>query len=88
VFRRFTIETAIAAGVLYGLPFAARAARLEFQRLDHQTMNAARISGASEWRVFWRIALPLTCRPLAAAAVMLFARLGTECALALWIAQL
>ncbi|HKE24158.1 MAG TPA: ABC transporter permease subunit [Bryobacteraceae bacterium] len=87
LFHRFAVGAAIAAGILSGLPFVARAARLEFQRLDRQTLNAARISGASEWRVFWRIALPLAGRPLAAAAAIVFARLGTECALTLWIAQ-
>lgn len=87
LFRRFATGVAIAAGVIYGLPFVARAARLEFQRLDCQTLNAARISGASEWRVFWCIALPLGGRSLAAAAALLFARLTTECALTLWIAR-
>jgi molybdate transport system permease protein len=83
----FSVPASLAAGVISGLPFAARSARLEFQRLDRQTLNAARIAGASEWRVFWRIALPLTRGPLAVATAILFARLGTECALTLWIAR-
>jgi molybdate transport system permease protein len=87
LFGHFAVMAAIAAGVVYGLPFVARSARLEFERLDRQTLNAARIVGASEWRVFWRIALPLTLRPLVAATAVLFARLGTECALTLWISR-
>jgi ABC-type molybdate transport system permease subunit len=88
LFRPFTEAVAIGAAILYGLPFLARAARLEFQRLDRQTLNAARSVGASEWRVFWRIALPLTVRPLAAAAALIFLRIGAEYAATLWIARI
>jgi molybdate transport system permease protein len=87
LFRPFTAAVAIGAATFYGLPFLALAACLVFQSLDGATLNAARIAGASEWRVFWRIALPLALRPLLAAAAIIFARIGTEYAATLWIAQ-
>jgi len=88
LFQPFTLTVAVAAGVIYGLPFLARAARLEFERLDPRTLNAARIAGASEWRVFWRIALPLASRPLLCATATVFALAGGQYAATLWIAQI
>jgi len=87
LFRAFTEPVAVAAAALYGLPFLARAARLALQSVQRRYLDAARIVGASEWRVFWRIALPLAIRPVLAATAIVFARIGTECAATLWIAQ-
>lgn len=43
-----------------------------FQTLPQETEDAARIDGASEWTVFWRIALPLARPALATLALFSF----------------
>jgi molybdate transport system permease protein len=85
--RVFTEPVAVAAAVLWGLPFLARSARMAVQAVDRDYLDAGRMAGASEWRVFWLIALPLATRPVLAATAMVFARIGTEYAVTLWIAQ-
>jgi molybdate transport system permease protein len=85
--RVFTEPIAVAAAVLWGLPFLARSARRALEAVDPDYLDAGRMAGASEWRVFRLIALPLAIRPVLGAAVLLFARVGTEYALTLWIAQ-
>ncbi len=86
LFPRFPWPAAAAAGVLYASPFLLRSARNAFDSVDPGCVNAARGLGASEWRVFWRIVLPLASRPLIAAAAIVFARVASEFALTLWIA--
>jgi molybdate transport system permease protein len=42
--------------------------------VDRACERAGRSLGASEWRIFWRVSLPLARRPIAAAAALAFAR--------------
>jgi molybdate transport system permease protein len=42
--------------------------------VDRSYEKAARTLGASEWRVFWRVTLPLARRSVIAATVLAFAR--------------
>ncbi|GGJ57662.1 carbohydrate ABC transporter permease [Deinococcus roseus] len=46
--------------------------RQTFQGVHNDLLNAARIDGASEFRVFWQIALPVVRPSLAALAILLF----------------
>lgn len=46
--------------------------RQSFQSVHNDLLNAARIDGASEWRVYWQIALPVVRPALAALAILLF----------------
>ena len=70
----FTWQAAVIAACLHATPLLVRAARAAFQSVDHTLENAARSLGAGEWRVFWRVTLPLAKRSIAAAAVFAFAR--------------
>ena len=70
----FTWQAAVIAACLHATPLLVRAARAAFQSVDHTLENAARSLGAGEWRVFWRVTLPLARRSIAAAAVFAFAR--------------
>jgi len=85
--RPFTAAVAVAAAAAHWIPALARSARLAFQSLDPDVVNAARIAGGSEWRVFWRIALPLSSRPLLLAAAWGFVLVASEYAATLWIAR-
>ncbi|PNY83045.1 carbohydrate ABC transporter permease [Deinococcus koreensis] len=46
--------------------------RQAFQTVPTDLLNAARIDGANEWRIFWQIALPIVRPALAALAILLF----------------
>ena len=77
----------VAAGVVSAMPLLVRASRTAFASLDPNHGKAARSLGASDWRVFWRIELPLALRPILTAIALAFARLLGEFAVAFWIAD-
>ena len=77
----------VAAGVLSAMPLVIRASRTAFASLDPNLAKAARSLGASGWRVFLRIELPLELRTILAAIALAFARVLTELAAAFWIAE-
>ena len=60
------------------------AARAAFASLDPNLGNAARSLGASGWRVFWRMELPLVLRPILAATALAFGRALAESLAAFW----
>jgi molybdate transport system permease protein len=64
---------AIAAGVM-ALPLSVRAIRLSIEAVDRRLEGAARTLGASPWRVFRTITLPLSLPGVLAGAVLGFAR--------------
>jgi molybdate transport system permease protein len=67
-----------AAGIFAALPFIALGARAPLHTLDLAYGNAARSLGSGEWRIFWRVMLPLAWRPVLAAAAVAFARVLAE----------
>ena len=77
----------VAAGVVSAMPLVIRASRTAFASLDPNLAKAARSLGASGWRVFLRIELPLALRPILAAIALAFARVLAELAAAFWIAD-
>ena len=85
--QAFTWRAAVLAAVAGSFPALARTSRATFEALDRACQNSARSLGASEWRVFWRIALPLGWRPILAAAAVAFARVLTEFAAVLIVAR-
>lgn len=67
---------------LSGLPFVALLSARRFRDIDRAFGNAARACGAGEWRVFWRLLLPLGWKTAGLAAALAFARIAAECAIA------
>ncbi|HLK49118.1 MAG TPA: ABC transporter permease subunit [Bryobacteraceae bacterium] len=67
-----------AAGVLAATPMVVRAGRMALASLDCIYGNIGRSLGKSDWRVFWRLELPLVWRSLAGAAVVAFVRILGE----------
>jgi len=55
------------------LPFMTLLLMTVIQRIDPAIEDAARSLGASPWRLFWRVVLPLSSRGLAAGAALVFA---------------
>ena len=70
----------IFAAVLSAAPLLVRAGRTGFAGLDPLYGKTARSLGASDWRILWRIELPLIWRPAVIAAAIAFARVLAECA--------
>lgn len=70
----FTWRAAVLASTLHAIPLLVKSARAALENIDRAYERAARSLGASEWRLFWRVSLPLAGRPVAAAATLAFAR--------------
>ncbi len=64
---------ALAAAVM-ALPLMVRAMRLSIEAVDRRLVGAARTLGASPWRAFVTITLPLSMPGIAAGAMLGFAR--------------
>ena len=64
---------ALAAGIM-ALPLMVRAMRLSIEAIDSRLVGAARTLGASPWRAFLSITLPLSAPGILAAAMLGFAR--------------
>lgn len=70
----FTWQAAVLAALLHSAPMLIKSARAAFESVDHSYERAARTLGASEWRLFWRVTLPLARRNIFAATALAFAR--------------
>jgi molybdate transport system permease protein len=82
----FTWQAAVVASTLYSIPLLTRSARAAFEATAPVYEKAARSLGASEWRVFRRVTLPLSRREVAAASLTAFARALGEFGVTLMIA--
>ena len=74
----FPWQAGAAVGVIAALPPIVLGARRPLQELNREYGNAARSLGSSEWRIFWRVMLPLGWRPILAAAGVAFVRVWME----------
>ena len=70
----FTWKGAALAAAVMALPLLVRAVRLGFDLTDRRLEDAARTLGASPWRVFLTVTLPLAAPALVAGLVLAFAR--------------
>ncbi len=70
----FTWQAAVVAAFLHSAPIYIKAARTVLEGVDYHYEWAARSLGASEWRTFWRITLPLARRGLLSLGTLSFAR--------------
>jgi len=70
----FTWKAAVLAALLHAAPLLIKSARAALESVDPDYQKAARSLGASEWRVFWQVSLPLAWNPILAATALAFAR--------------
>ena len=70
----FTWQAAVVAALLHSAPLLIKSTRAALESVDHTYERAARNLGASEWRLFWLITLPLARRSIFAATALAFAR--------------
>jgi len=69
----FTFTGLVFASVLYSLPFAVQPLLMAFEGVDRRLLHAALILGASRWRSFREVLLPLSVPGVVTAAVLSFA---------------
>ncbi len=70
----FTWQAAVVAAFLHSAPIYIKAGRAVLETVDTRYEWAAHSLGASEWRTFWRVTLPLAWRGLSSLASLSFAR--------------
>jgi molybdate transport system permease protein len=70
----FTWQAATVAAMFHATPLLIKFTRAAFESVDPSYERAARNLGASEWKVFWRVTVPLARRSIMAAAALAFAR--------------
>jgi molybdate transport system permease protein len=70
----FTWQAAVVAAILHSAPIYIKSARTVLESVDYRYEWVAHSLGASEWRTFWHITLPLAWRSLSSIASVCFAR--------------
>lgn len=74
----FTTLAVVMAQVFMASPFYVKAARAGFEGVDATLENVAGTLGASPWRVFWTVTVPLARPALIAGTVLAWARSLSE----------
>ena len=74
----FSSVAVVMAQVFIASPFFVKAARAGFEAVDARLEAAARTLGASPWRVFWTITVPLARPALLSGVVLAWARALSE----------
>lgn len=69
----FTFEGLVLASLFYSLPFVVQPIAAAFAQLDRAVLEASATLGASPWRTFTRVTLPLSRDGLVTAVVLGFA---------------
>lgn len=70
----FTPYAAILAGTVVSFPLMYQSVKAAFESIDTKYEDAARTLGASEWRVFSTVTMPLSWPGLVSGVVLSFAR--------------
>jgi len=70
----FTWRAVVVAMMVMSFPLLVRAARVAFEEVNPRFEQIARTLGASEWRVFFTITLPLAARGVVSGMLLAFAR--------------
>jgi molybdate transport system permease protein len=69
----FTFEALVLASILYSLPFAVQPIASAFSRVDASLLEASATLGASRWRTFFRVVMPLSIEGIVTGVVLSFA---------------
>jgi len=81
----FTFSGLVVASILYSLPFAVQPFAASFASVDRGLIAASSSLGASRWRTFWRVILPLSIPGVITGAVLSFAHTVGEFGVVLMI---
>jgi molybdate transport system permease protein len=69
----FTFEGLVIGSVLYSLPFAVQPFASSLASVDSRLLAASEVLGASKFRTFWRVLLPLSTSGLITGVALSFA---------------
>ena len=69
----FTFRGLVLGSVLYSLPFAVQPIVAAFSSVDRKLLDVSATLGASRWRTFWRVILPLGFSGVVTGFVLSFA---------------
>ncbi|MEY2408671.1 MAG: molybdate transport system permease protein [Verrucomicrobiota bacterium] len=69
----FSFAGLVVGSVIYSLPFAVQPFQAAFKAVPRAYVDAARNLGATRWRIFWTIILPLARRGVGVGAMLSFA---------------
>ncbi|HUQ49636.1 MAG TPA: molybdate ABC transporter permease subunit [Terriglobales bacterium] len=69
----FSFEGLLVASVLYSMPFAVQPFAAAFSSIDVRLLQASSLLGASRWRTFFKIIVPLSLPGLVTGVVVSFA---------------
>lgn len=70
----FSWGATVLAAVVISFPLMYRAARGAFEQVSPDLLAAARTLGMSEWKIFWKLQLPVAWPGVVSGAVLAFAR--------------
>jgi molybdate transport system permease protein len=70
----FTWAAAVIASTVVAFPLMYKTVLGSFEQVDLTLVSSARTLGASEWRIFWQILLPLAGPGVLAGTILAFAR--------------
>lgn len=81
----FTFQGLVIGSILYSLPFAVQPFAASFAVVDRKLLDASAILGASRWRTFWRVIVPLSIPGLITGVALSFAHTVGEFGVVLMI---
>ena len=81
----FTFEGLVIGSILYSLPFAVQPFAASFAGVDRRLLAASATLGASGWRTFWRVIVPLSVPGLVTGIALSFAHTVGEFGVVLMI---
>ncbi len=70
----FSWPATVVAAVIMSFPLMYMTSRGGFEQVDVNIENAARTLGASEWKIFWTVTMPLAWPAIVSATILAFAR--------------
>ena len=82
----FTWSATVIAAVVVAFPMMYRSARSAFEQIDNNLISAAKTLGLSNWKIFYKIAIPLAWPGIIGGVVLSFARALGEVGATLMIA--
>jgi molybdate transport system permease protein len=81
----FTFSGLVIGSIFYSLPFAVQPFAASFAAVDTRLLSASATLGASRWRTFWRVVLPLSVPGLVTGVALSFAHTVGEFGVVLMI---
>ncbi|WP_047982224.1 molybdate ABC transporter permease subunit [Ornithinibacillus contaminans] len=70
----FTVTAAVIAAIVVALPLMYQSIKTGFQSVDSNIIGAAKVDGAGDMRVLWRIIIPVSSKAIIAGVILSFTR--------------